>query len=425
MSGSAAIPTEILLEIFQQSLPQRLDQEGRLSFQIIRSVCSRWRAIALSSPVLWSSVTITYNNGDEGLDDGYLNIFIVLDAWFSRAGKCVPLELEYLDPMVNSMSSEEVAAMNSLLQRYQARWRFLSLFIEPICFCDAFFDLPPSSWTNLHTLTLCTYDFVPLVISEERAAQGYDALEKIPSLRTILVEDHDDYEFTRRFGPLDLAELHINFDIFRVDHARLITAYSSLTKLTLVAASGLATSLSLDQDITLPSLLFLSCNTHHLSVLDPFTTPALAELDIQLSDDPYLYEDVKISAFLGRCTSTLQTFTLNSYGNGAFVARVLPALSVLSSLSRLTLDKWPKDLQETEDQDWFRSLRELTVLTPSSDVFESERMVNLASFLRRREELGLVPLENLTIHRSSVAVAFPYALFDDLGIGKLRVMVPL
>ncbi|KAH6887285.1 hypothetical protein BKA70DRAFT_1462100 [Coprinopsis sp. MPI-PUGE-AT-0042] len=331
----------------------------------------------------------------EGFNNGDFNIFIVLVAWFSRAGKCIPLELEYLDPAVNSMNREEVASMNGLVQRYQARWRCLSLFINPKCFCDAFFDLPPSSWNNLHTLTICAYDFVLLVTSEERAAQGYDALEEIPSLRCIVVEDHADYEFTRRFGPLDLVKLHINFDVFRIDHARLIAAYSSLTKLTL-----------------------------HLFLLNPFTTLALVELDIQLSDVPNLYEDAALHAFLGRCISTLRTFTLNSHGNGEFVARVLP---VLSSLTHLTFDIWPEDFHPptSRDQDWSHSLRDLTFSIISSDAIELERMANLAVFLRGREELGLVPLESLTILRSSGAVALPYKLFNDLEIGKFRVIVPL
>ncbi|KAH6886672.1 hypothetical protein BKA70DRAFT_1236350 [Coprinopsis sp. MPI-PUGE-AT-0042] len=61
------------------------------------------------------------------------------------------------------------------------------------------------------------------------------------------------------------------------------------------------------------------------------------------------------------------------------------------------------------------------LFTNAGDAFGLERMANFANFLRRREELELKPLENLTIHQSSGAVALPYELFNDLTIGKMDV----
>ncbi|KAH6886675.1 hypothetical protein BKA70DRAFT_1464612 [Coprinopsis sp. MPI-PUGE-AT-0042] len=363
MRGHAAIPTEILLEIFQQSLPRRLDQEGRLLFQIIRSVCSRWRAISFSSPVLWSSVSITCNIGDQGFHDGYLSDMMLLDVWFSRAGPSISLELKYEDPVVSVVRDKEVAAMKALIRRYQPRWRYLSLFIEPKCFWDAFLDHPTSDWTNLHTLKLCAFDFVPIIIGQDVVSQGYDALEKIASLRRLIVEDHDDWEYTRRFGPIDVTELHITLDVFGIDQSRLISSYSSLTRLVLVAPPRLTSGPPLDSPITLPTLLSFSYNTYNLFLLYHFTTPTLAELDIQLNSNLKAQEALAVSAFLSRCSSPLRMFTLNSHTNGAFITNLLPALSIQPSLTHLNFDIWPENfnLPKDKEHDWFCSLRDLTV----------------------------------------------------------------
>ncbi|KAH6887309.1 hypothetical protein BKA70DRAFT_1573377 [Coprinopsis sp. MPI-PUGE-AT-0042] len=406
MSGHAAVPTEILSEIFQQSLPHTLDQDGRLAFQIIRSVCSRWRSISLSTPVLWSSISVTCNIGDEGFHDGYLSSILLLDAWFSRAGESIPLELE----------------------GYQPRWKRLSLFIEPESFWDVFFDHPPSGWVNLHTLSLFVCDFIE--VGAERAVQGVDALENMTSLQCLLLQDHAAHEFERRYGPIDLPELHISLDGFTIDQVLLISAYQRLTKLVLVAPPRFLLELSLDNHITLPSLSSLSYNTYDLSLLEYFTTPALAELYIQLHCDPDSYAEIILPSFLSRCTRALRAFTLDSHSQGAFIASILPSLSERPDLNQITFDTWPfpnelSRFQKDSHPCWCPHLRELTVSIRSREAIELERVADLAAFLKRREELGLVALESLIVHRCSGAVEFPYELFQDVSIGKLRVMVPV
>ncbi|KAH6886664.1 hypothetical protein BKA70DRAFT_1334773 [Coprinopsis sp. MPI-PUGE-AT-0042] len=428
MSGHAAVPTEIFSEIFQQSLPHTLDQDGRLAFQIIRSVCSRWRSISLSTPVLWSSISVTCNISDKGFHDGYLIDINLLDAWFSRAGESIHLELDYLDPMLSLMRDEEKVAMQNLVRRHQARWRRLSLFIEPECFWYVFFVHPPSAWISLHTLSLYAYDFVQ--VGADRATRGLDALEGMPSLQRLVLEDNDAYEFERQYGPIHLPELDITLHAFGFDQARLITAYSRLTKLVLVAPPRFDPELSLDHHITLPFLLSFSYETHDLSLLDRFSTPSLNELDIQLSCDLKLHEDMVLSSFLLRCTSALRAFNLDSHLHWAFTARILPSLSERQGLTRITFDIWPFPNSRSRFQKdiypcWCPHLRELTISIRSREVAESQRIADLATFLKHREELGLLPLESLTVRRSSGAAEFPYELFQDVRVGRLRVMIPV
>ncbi|KAH6887305.1 hypothetical protein BKA70DRAFT_1235856 [Coprinopsis sp. MPI-PUGE-AT-0042] len=318
--------------------------------------------------------------------------------------------------------------MKTLIRRYQSRWQLLSLSIDPESFWDVFFDHPPTAWINLHTISLYGYDF--LAVASERVAQGLDALEKLHSLRCILLEDCEGYEFTRQFGPLDLQTLHINFDVFGTDQAHLIAAYPYLTTLNLVAPPHLRPELSLQDHITLPFLLSLSYNTYGLSLLDHFTTPALAELHIQLNCDPNPYADIILASFLLRCTSALQVFTLNGDSQEAFITKVLPSLSERPDLTQITFDVWPfpnklSRFQKDSHPCWCPHLQELTVSIRSQAAIELERMADLAAFLKRREELGLVALEGLTVHRCSGAVEFSYELFQDVKVGKLRVMVPV
>ncbi|KAH6886680.1 hypothetical protein BKA70DRAFT_1334803, partial [Coprinopsis sp. MPI-PUGE-AT-0042] len=146
MSSEAACPPEILSEIFQQSLPIRLDRDGRLAFQAIRSVCSRWQSISLSSPALWSSISVMIETGPDALCYPPL-----LEAWFSHSGSTIALELEYLDYTPSSANSEDKASTQALIHHYRHRWGYLSLCIDTDCFWDCILSPPTLStdWINL------------------------------------------------------------------------------------------------------------------------------------------------------------------------------------------------------------------------------------------------------------------------------------
>ncbi|KAH6887293.1 hypothetical protein BKA70DRAFT_1332780, partial [Coprinopsis sp. MPI-PUGE-AT-0042] len=144
MSSEAACPPEILSEIFQQSLPIRLDRDGRLAFQAIRSVCSRWRSISLSSPALWSSISVIIEYGDP------ICYPPLIEAWFSRSGSSIALELEYLDHTMSSASSRDKASMQALIRHYRHRWRYLSLCIDTDCFWDCILSPPALSTDWIH-----------------------------------------------------------------------------------------------------------------------------------------------------------------------------------------------------------------------------------------------------------------------------------
>jgi F-box-like len=421
------IPRDVLLEIFHQSLPRPLDAQGRLAFQTLRSVCSSWRSISLSTPALWSSVTVTRRHNWHGKN------ISLLEAWFLRAGPSIPLELEYNDPSGLIMRDKVKAAMKALLWRYKSRWMVLSLSIDSECFWEALFDVPPSDWTQLHTLTLWTCDIQR--VDQQARVEGLERLKKITTIRRILVRDHDGYPYRGQFGPSELGELHITLQGLWDTQTRLISTYTHLTKLALSSPHGFRcrSSLSRHEHVTLPSLFSFSFDAYNLSFLHHFTMPALVSLDVRLTPGAADQKDASfLSAFLSRCTDALESINLDTQSQETFVAEILPQLGSRRNLAQLSFDIWPskrviaQDLEEA----WFPHLRVLSVTIGSSDrtprpvFFELERMKELGEWLSRWKKAGRAPLERLTVHKRSEDIHFPYEQFEDAPLAHLCVMVP-
>ncbi|KAH6887289.1 hypothetical protein BKA70DRAFT_72358 [Coprinopsis sp. MPI-PUGE-AT-0042] len=469
--SAKALPIEILLEIFLQSLPHRLDEEGRLAFQIIRSVCSMWRFTSFSSPVLWSSISVTRARSDS-LSTGSLPALV--DRWFSRAGPSAPLELDYDDTF--GLPQDE-ALLPALIRRHQSRWRHLSLCIRAECFCDIILSPPSNNGITLQALTLWVGDLDgpdPTQIS-----QRLDGLAKLASFRRLVLEDDRSHMHERPYGPITLSELHIIFDgVLSSDHIHLISAFHSLSTLSLVVERYFDVILSAQDHLTLPSLLNLSFTAYDLDLLQYFTTPALVKLEITLKLNGYdpdnslffshsftlpsllnlsfttynldvleyfttpalvkleitLQSDIRepqnsssFSQFITRCTSALQSIAVNSDFDASLITRIITSLSARPSLTDLTVDLWPLSLTFPKDaeKDWCPDLQHLTVSFGSGYDDEEERMEALAAFLQCREEWGCVPLERLTIRKRHKRFEFPYGLFENVTLGKLHVMVPL
>jgi F-box-like len=424
MARQADIPTEILAKILQDSLPEQLDQAGRKSFQILRSVSPRWRSVAFSTPALWSSVFVVWDIRSRLFQGGFIKNLILLDAWFSRAGPSRPLDLDLLDPSTMPMRREQKEAVTALIRKYQPRWRVLSLFIHKKCIWDAIADHPPSSWAALHMLSLPAYDF------NEYGVEAFDALEGMPSLRCILLEDQDAYEFERRYGGPQITDLRITLDGFGIEQARLISSYPNLSTLVLIGHPSLTSELSPDDHITLPSLSSFIYDSYELSLLNSITTPTLAELDISMRDDNNHDDELALTNFLGRRNDkALCSFKLNSHHQGTFVASILPVLSKQTALTHITLDIWPLTSKIYFPKDktdvLCPNLRVLGVsMHQSRGVDDLEGMADLSMFLKGREEVDFAPLEKLTVRRSFGAADFPYELFENVKIGRLLVTVP-
>jgi F-box-like len=425
------LPNEILLKIFQQSLPFPLNEAGRRSFQYIRSVCPRWRLISFSSPVLWSSISAW-----QGFD---VRFFPRLNKWFSRAGLAIPLELECL-----GLYSKDQEPMEALIGRFQSRWKYLNLCPYARCLWNCVLSLPSTNWINLQTLEIRTYFTDNL--SQDIISARLDALSSILSLQRLVLQDYIDSSIApkRTYGPTTLRELQLNFhgDIFTDIHVHLISGYTNLTALVLHEA----TSSRLQEppgDLTLPFLLHLSYTGSDLTWLKYFTTPVLASLDIDLKPDdeereledaelltPYDGFDVGdiLGLFVGQCFATLHILKLNTNSDEWAIWGMKPYLCLNPNLSDLTLDTWELttgSMLESGNSPWCPGLRCLTILQPPSGL-RMKQMELVAACLRRRAELGAADLESLTIQRREERdpQPFPYHLFEDLPVRRFSVTVP-
>jgi hypothetical protein len=340
----------------------------------------------------------------------------------------MPLELEYVDN--GPLRVEETASLRSLIWRHQPRWRSLLLWLEPRSFVSILAGPSSPSWVTLSELGLWSFDFIDA--AEEDSARLYEAVENITSLRHIVVRDHDEYRYTRRYGPIGLRELEIHFDdVFTNHHANLISSYPNLVSLTLILHPHKRLTLS---HLILPALSIFVLETDNLAILDYLTTPSLARLEINnLSDKNYLtdpYED-RLSQFLDRCTPTLKSITLYSRTYyDSFIIWALPFLSNRPRIAELTLNIWPISFagsrsQEDGKETWCPNLQHLTIYLEEEKSIEVGRVEALAAFLKGRQDQGLKQLECLTVHDDLKYLACPSDSFNNVGLGRLCVMVPI
>jgi hypothetical protein len=256
-----------------------------------------------------------------------------------------------------------------------------------------------------------------------------NTLENIPTLQLLCIKGYGQYKYTLPIGPRFLSELRITLQCFNIDNARLISSYSQLTKLHLSTPSvrGLGT---INEDITLPSLLSLSCD--NLSALQHFITPSLAELDIQgyEEDDIDIERNSIFCKFLERCTNGLRSFTIETKVGDTFLAQILPLLSVQPGLWKLCIHHWPLGLSShvlssSRERPWCPNLCELTVSIQDEDASRSQQMEELAQFLRSRKEIGLGKMKRLTVRKPIDMDDFPHETFINVPVDKMCVMVPL
>lgn len=424
MTGHGDLPTEILSKIFVEALPRVLDKHGRLELQTIRSVSPKWRSICFSSPLLWSSAYVR-RIPDDPIDNlGYIRL---LDSWFSRSGQIVPLELMYREIRRDPIEPTAKATMESLLQRHQHRWRSLSIVVKGFRFMDTFSNLPSSNWINLDTLRLFRDDF-RLDPEQDSNALTLDALEKITSLRCLVVRNLGENEPTKRCAHTNVNNLQLNlFDVtdFGIRHENLINFYPNLTKLQL-NCSFLKVSPGIQ--LFLPSLTDFAYHGGDLTFLDHLTTPALHYLEILVWLTFRGYGEHFLGRFLTRCTASLTSLTLKNHAQGSFIAQALPLLSTRPSLTKLTLNSRSlgsdaKLFAEDVEKDWCPNLRELTISIKWDGSAQMDLLKALATFLKRREYYELPQLDILTISRRHKSIEFPHDLFKDVRLGKLHVMV--
>jgi hypothetical protein len=139
------IPPEVLSNIFQFFVsPDSNSQPNPYSPLILGAICGRWRAIAWSTPRLWSSISINFDRGSLG------DILQLAREWLSRSGQ-LPLSISLtagIDPGLPHL----LPALIDVINRYAYRWRVLDILLPPPML--PFFHADPHGISILHTLRI-------------------------------------------------------------------------------------------------------------------------------------------------------------------------------------------------------------------------------------------------------------------------------
>ncbi|KAH6886709.1 hypothetical protein BKA70DRAFT_1444206 [Coprinopsis sp. MPI-PUGE-AT-0042] len=225
---TSCLPAEILLEIFKRALPGPLRQEGRFHFQSIRSVCSEWRLISFSSPILWSSLALF----DYEIEPS-VSAATAAGRWLSHSGPSIPLELHLVYISYKGTPNEDYATFSNLIIRYQSRWKALLICGAGRCLWDSFNNAPSTGWTNLQKLSVWTRS---LVDGSRKA--GLQVLQACTSIQSTLLQHLQLFVFSEPVvRPADIgfiSTMPISGRVILTMHqARVEASESSTTMITL------------------------------------------------------------------------------------------------------------------------------------------------------------------------------------------------
>ncbi|KAJ7756259.1 hypothetical protein B0H16DRAFT_696271 [Mycena metata] len=120
------LPPEILAEIFVNFLPPHPEfppLAGLLSPLLLCRICQQWRAIALSTPALWSAIRVAtaleWSDEEEGRQ------FEVLTTWLARSRDC-PLSLS----LSGASHSHLMPDLLQAIWPHRERWEYLDVLIN-------------------------------------------------------------------------------------------------------------------------------------------------------------------------------------------------------------------------------------------------------------------------------------------------------
>ncbi|KAJ7742827.1 hypothetical protein B0H16DRAFT_1693666 [Mycena metata] len=132
------LPVEITQEIFIQSLPFHkcrpfvTQVETRTPLALL-GVCREWRDIALSTPELWTALSLHFDPVPSGVSDQKLNqVNAYIEQWLTRAGNrplSLCFERETDDDSVGECSFPPVR-MGDIIRQYCSRIEYLELALS-------------------------------------------------------------------------------------------------------------------------------------------------------------------------------------------------------------------------------------------------------------------------------------------------------
>ena len=186
LSPVRRLPLDVLHEIFLHCLPTHRNPIMNFSESplLLTRICSSWRAIALSSPRIWSRIHIPLP-GDPSLASGYAIVIDeaslssrrqrfagllklrceVVRTWLSRSGTC-PLSLSITYPAsrshIQNLKDDELShEMFNILLSFADRWRDVNISMPEEIYNKLQGDMKPTMFCSLNSLKLNLHQQFP------------------------------------------------------------------------------------------------------------------------------------------------------------------------------------------------------------------------------------------------------------------------
>ena len=210
LAPARRLPPDVLHEIFFHCLPTRHNpiMKHLESPLLLTRICSSWRAIALSSPRIWSKIHIPLP-GDPSLSESGNGIItdetslsnrrqrfarilqLRCDAvrrWLSRTGTC-PLSLSVIYPGyfpgVHNLNDELTHEMFDILLSYADRWSDVNLSMPEAIYNKLQSNINPTTFSILKSLKINLY---PDIFATNNTQPIPIRLLAVPGLRKIALD---------------------------------------------------------------------------------------------------------------------------------------------------------------------------------------------------------------------------------------------
>jgi hypothetical protein len=180
ISPIQCLPTEILSDIFMHSRSSDYPDQG--AALLFAQICSRWRAIALSMPWLWSRLRVRYSVSTME------RAVPILAIWLARSGQCLlSLDLHQFNSGVGTGTS----AFMTTIMPHCNRLQHFSMY-ACLDTLQTFCSISTGIFPMLESVSLGP----PFIIYGVRyRAPACDTFKNAPQLRTIHIESIDHPSF--------------------------------------------------------------------------------------------------------------------------------------------------------------------------------------------------------------------------------------
>lgn len=263
------LPPEVLSEIFLYCIPhEQFPVACRTQAPLLLTqVSAGWRALALASPDLWTSLHINYKDPVEDIP--------ATDLWLSRSGN-KPLTLSIAVDFGEQPQQEIIDA----ICRHSKRWRHVRFDFRHLL-CPRMYSL---NLAQDQVPELSTFEFHARDISNINVSPITRLLRSAPKLRELTwVDDLADTDTLLELPLGRLTRLSLEMDHGTLDYLQVLNECSNLEHIRITRPS--ATTPQTRPPLFLPKLVSLNISSDLTGICDHLVLPALKEVRIYAEGD--------------------------------------------------------------------------------------------------------------------------------------------